>query len=114
MIDFDQDGELGAHDILQAYERVDLNSKFGHELKKLIDWYTARNIQTEHVNMIDPSKNSKKFIANVDMDVYISLMPVMGSTIVSELAKRVMSVPGKYKEAGDIFQPSCSLIALDF
>jgi len=46
MIDFDQDGELNALDLLNAFEKVSLESKFGIELKKLINWYTEKNIQT--------------------------------------------------------------------
>jgi hypothetical protein len=93
LIDFDQDGEISALDLLKAFERVSLDSKFGLELKKLINWYTERNIQTEEVNMVDPSKANKKFVQNIDMGVYISLMPIQGSSIVTELSKRVMAHP---------------------
>jgi len=64
--------------------------------------------------MIDPSKMTKKVTYNIDMGTYISLMPLMGSSIVGELSKRVMSAPQKYKDQGDIFKPTNCLIALDF
>ena len=44
MLDFNSDGNLDALDLLSSFELISLDSKFGHELKLLMKWFTKINI----------------------------------------------------------------------
>jgi hypothetical protein len=44
MMDFDMDGKLGVVDLLKTFEKCSFDSKFGVELRKLILWYSSKNI----------------------------------------------------------------------
>ena len=44
MIDFDQDGELSAIDLLNTFEQISVKSKFGREVHTLMQWFTAKNV----------------------------------------------------------------------
>jgi Ca2+-binding EF-hand superfamily protein len=47
MMDFDNDGKLGAIDLLKTFEKCSFDSKFGIELRRLILWYAGKNISDQ-------------------------------------------------------------------
>ena len=45
MLDIDQDGVLNASDLLRSYELISMDSRFGKELSRLMEWFTDKNIK---------------------------------------------------------------------
>ena len=45
MLDFDNDGVLNGLDLLDAFEQISMQSKFGKEIHALIVWFTNKNLK---------------------------------------------------------------------
>ena len=45
MLDHDNDGLIDSSDLLKSFELISMESKFGRELHKLMDWFTETNIK---------------------------------------------------------------------
>ena len=60
MLDVDQDGVLNVTDLLRSYELISMDSRFGKELHRMMEWFTEKNI-----NRAETSKK-EKIIHNID------------------------------------------------